>query len=164
MQERWNANWRKKLASCVVLCVLSSCATPHLYPICFYNEKRPVKQEFVDYYLPYLKEALRAAAGLNTSSEIVGTPDGRWLIATVTENENSKAGRLWIRVGCIGNATDSNRVAREIACVNYIENFVTKNQYNQFATYKAAGTIVLGEAVQDTTVLNCQTVATSSDP
>jgi hypothetical protein len=142
---------------------LSGCATPHLYPICFYNDGRPEPTEFTEYYLPKLKQALGTAGGLDKSTEITGTPDGRWLIANVTDSENSNVARVWSRVGCIGNANNSIRVANEAACVSYVANFVTKNEYNTFATYTEGQTPVIGEGVHGSTVLHCQTVTTKSD-
>lgn len=117
--------------------LFSGCATPRLYPICFYNE--PPTTRVSHEYFPKMKSTLQAALGKARSIEVIETPDGRWFVAWATEYENSSAAKVWPRIGCVGSALTSSGVLAEMACVEYLREFVKNKNYFTFGNAKDAG-------------------------
>jgi hypothetical protein len=137
---------------------------PRLYPVCFYNTTRPDKDEFSSYYVPSLATSLRLAAGLPTNANISPSPDGRWLIAITTDVENARAGAVWPRIACIGDASNSDRVSAEETCVAYVSDFMKNSNYVRFYETTVSGTTVVSEYELNQNFLHCRTVRTASDP
>ena len=113
-------------------------AKPHLYPICFYREA-PQQPVFDDYYAPRLLAVFNSTIKNSNKARASITPDGRWIVANVSKDQNSKLAKVWPRVGCIGEASDSNGIQSEKDCVEYIEQFVKDKNYFKFGNARDAG-------------------------
>jgi hypothetical protein len=127
------------MASLLLWCLLfGRGAKPHLYPICFYHEAPP-QRVFDEHYAPRLLAVFSAT--IKDSGKVRGTiiPDGRWIVANVTKGQNSKLAKVWPRVGCIGDASDSNSIKSEKDCVEYVQQFVRDKNYFKFGNARDAG-------------------------
>jgi hypothetical protein len=111
---------RGALALCVVL-GLCGCVTtgsqhaeatmPRLYPVCYFDSMPA--SEVVQANLPRLRDVLQTSFAARQPVNISVSPDGRWLVANVTEVQNQAAANVWPRVGCIGNVNDSRSAKKE---------------------------------------------------
>jgi hypothetical protein len=123
--------------SLVTVLALAVCAfgcagrQARLYPVCFYNAKPP-QDQLQSQYIPRLGDALKLSVGGNRDVKFVGTADGRWFVATTTSGENKRLAETWPRLGCIGQATSGSQVHEEAMCVEYIRDFIAKQEYLQF--------------------------------
>ena len=143
---------------------VSASANPHLYPICFFSDTRPDQAEFNAYYVPRLVEAFRTSAVLGVHARISVSPDGRWLVANTSTYQNSFVSRVWPRIACIGNASNSDRVLAEENCVNYVSDFTRKLHYVSFGRLTVSGHDVVAESILNQNALHCRSILTKSDP
>jgi hypothetical protein len=135
--------------------VFGSCTKPHIYPICFYQEA-PKRQRFQEYYAPQLTAVFSAAIKNRARTRTTITPDGRWLVAHVTKSQNSKLAKVWPRVACIGNASDSPSTKQEADCVAYVSQFVTTKNYFAFGNARDAGGFdIWNESPVKNTLVRC---------
>lgn len=142
----------------ILLLVLffAGCATPHLYPVCFYNQS-PSKEILESYYTPHLRDALRAALGDQREILAASTPDARWFVAKTTNSENSDLAKVWPRIGCIGDASTGDGVRSENGCVDYLQRFISKENYFEFGNAKDAGGIdIWSESPNPKIVVRCE--------
>lgn len=148
-----------KLGIALLLCLaVGGCASPRLYPVCFYNQQ-PSEEVFERYYLPRLKEVLEGILGAGRSAGVLGSPDGRWLIASATNPENEQIAKVWPRIGCIGQALNSNEVDQERQCALYVDAFTQTNNYLAFGNAKDQGGIdVWNEAPDNHSIVFCHQV------
>jgi hypothetical protein len=126
------------MGAAMVSLALTSCASPHLYPICFYNNPPSLKYVNI-HYLPRLQRDLQTALNTNRKIDISSSPDARWLIAKTTDAENRSAASVWPRIGCIGRANDSDSARNEADCVRYVRDFVATKNYFAFGNARDAG-------------------------
>ena len=139
----------------IVCAIASSCSTPHIFPVCYYNVVPPAGSTSSPYY-DDLVTSLRRALGAKDDLPVARSPDGRWLLAEVTEYQNDKAANVWPRVGCIGDAQNSDEVKLELYCVRYVRDFVQKRNYFQFGNAKDAGGIdIWNESGSPGDVVHC---------
>lgn len=120
--------------------VMSGCAEVRLYPVCYYDASPPIGASREVVYSNLVK-SLQAALNADQEVKVSASPDGRWLIAWTTENQNASAAKVWPRVGCIGLANDSGQVKSEIACVNYVRQFIADKNYFTFGNARDVGAI-----------------------
>jgi hypothetical protein len=114
-------------------------AKPHLYPICFYREA-PQQRVFDEHYAPRLLAVFNSTIKDSGKARATITPDGRWIVASVTKGQNSKLAKVWPRVGCIGDAVNSNTIKSQKDCVEYIQQFVSdRKNYFKFGNARDAG-------------------------
>ena len=145
----------KKLAFVASAFLLSSCATPHLYPVCFYNITPPSGHK-ADLLYVSLTDALSTSLGTGRDAKIAVSPDGRWLVASTTPSENTSVAAVWPRVGCIGTASDSDETRAEAACVDFIREFVSKGNYFSFGNARdARGIDIWNESSNPKEVVHC---------
>jgi hypothetical protein len=148
-----------KLAFFVVCCgCLTGCLHPHLYPVCFY-QAAPPQQRVQEYYAPQLVGVLQATIKDSDRLKAKVTPDGRWLVANVTKAQNAKIAKIWPRVGCIGNALDSQSTKLESDCVAYQLEFVTTKNYFTFGNARDAGEFdIWNESPVKDTLVHCHQI------
>ncbi len=138
--------------------VVAGCASPRLFPVCFYNDQ-PSQKTANEYYLPRLQSVLRGIVNESRQVDVISTPDGRWLVARTTKWEHDAVAIVWPRIGCIGTATDSAGVMREADCVSYVNGFLKNGNYLDFGVVKDVGGIeVWSEAPDNRAVVRCQSV------
>lgn len=150
------------LAMCVAFSATASAET-RLYPICFYSSARPDLNEVMTHYVPTLERALRAAAYLSQHTLVVPSPDGRWLLADTSNHQHARISRVWPRLACIGNATNSATVRLQRSCIDFIKTVLRSGQYEHFAETEVQPS-VLGEHVFAGYAVFCRTATTRSDP
>ena len=122
----------------------SGCAT-RLYPVCWYESRMPVGYEQAN-AAPQVRDTFSSATGVPIDRVAVSS-DLRWVIANVSPVGDSKARRLWPRLGCIGSATSSSPTRKQAHCVSYIEDFVTNRPYTEPGTYVGtSGTVYADES------------------
>ena len=140
-------------------CVLvTGCAKPHLYPVCFY-QSAPQQERIQQYYAPQLIASMRASAKDLGQLKPSITPDGRWLVVNVTRAQNAKLARVWPRIGCIGNALDSQSTKREADCVAYLREFVTTKNYFAFGNARDSGGFdIWNESPVKSTLVYCHRI------
>jgi hypothetical protein len=136
---------------------LTGCARQlYLYPVCFY-QAAPKQQRVQDYYSPGLMAGLSTA--LNDQVRATITPDGRWLVASLTTGQDAKLARIWPRIGCIGNALDSRGTRQEADCVMYLMAFVTTKNYSAFGNAKDVGGFdIWNESPVGDTLVHCHQI------
>jgi hypothetical protein len=145
----------KRSAAVLGAFLLSSCASPHLYPVCFYDTPAPTGHKAQLLYSS-LVDSLRASLGTPRNVDLAVSPDGRWLIASTTPSENAAAAQVWPRIGCIGIASDSDQTKAEAACVRYVSEFVSTGNYFAFGNAKDKGGIdIWNESLYPKDVVHC---------
>lgn len=119
-------------------CVLLGCVhhQARLYPVCFYSPKPPA-EEISREYVPKLQTAMRLV--VRDEARQVLTADARWFVVSTSTEENAQLAGTWPRVACIGRAGSGSEVRMEADCVDYIHQFITKQQYLQFGQVPNAG-------------------------
>jgi hypothetical protein len=138
--------------------LLSSCASPHLYPVCFYDTSPPTGHKAEQLYRS-LTDALNKSLGTDREANVAVSPDGRWLVASTTMSENAAAAQVWPRIGCIGTATDSDQTKAEASCVRYVSEFVASGNYFAFGNAKDAGGIdIWNESLNPKDVVHCNAI------
>jgi hypothetical protein len=143
------------LSAGVFVLLIQGCATPHLYPVCVYTEEHFNTKELRNFY-QQLTGILQAALSSQRAVNITASPDGRWLLADTTSGENADASAVWPRIGCVGNAVDSNSVKMEADCVSYIRQFVANENYFEFGNGKDKGGFdIWNEAPKQTGTVYC---------
>lgn len=153
------------LAATLLLCIsVPGVARTRLYPICFYTATRPNQTELINYYVPMLIAALRAAAYLSSRAKVVASPDGKWLLADTSDSQNARIAKVWARLGCIGDASNSDRVGTELACFDYVYKVISRAQPEHIDQAKIAETWIAADDLLNSYSLYCKTVATNSDP
>jgi hypothetical protein len=134
------------------------CATAHLYPICFY-QSAPTAGDLSQYYAPRFVSALNTVVSDDRRADAVVAPDGRWLVATVTKRENSKLAKVWPRLGCLGDATDSSSTKQQADCAKYLQFFVTTRSYMSFGNARDEGGFdIWNESPVPATLVRCHPV------
>ena len=135
--------------------IFGNCKKPHLYPICFYQEA-PRRQLFQQQYAPQLTTVFSAVIKDRGSTKMTITPAGRWLVADVTKSQNSRLARIWPRIACIGNASDSPSTKQEADCVAYLSQFVRTRNYFAFGNARDAGGFdIWNESPVNKTLVRC---------
>jgi hypothetical protein len=134
------------------------CAKPHLYPICFYQSP-PTADRLSNYYAPGFVSAVNTVISDDQRADAVVAPDGRWLVAKVTKRENSRLATVWPRLGCLGDATDSNSTRKQADCVKYLQFFVATRSYMSFGNARDAGGFdIWNESAVPGTLVRCHPV------
>jgi hypothetical protein len=151
-----------ELALCAMFFVFATgCMSSHrlyLYPVCFY-ESAPDQQRVQDYFAPRLVSVVDTTTKVRKGSKIALSPDGRWLVANVTESQNERIAAVWPRLGCIGNALDSPRTKQESDCVSYERQFVDSREYFTFGNAKDAGGFdIWNESAVANTLVHCHQI------
>lgn len=137
--------------------MLGGCATPHLYPICYYNT--PPSRIIADAYSSSMKEVLVTAVNGRRDIAVSASPDGRWLVANVTRMENKNVSKVWPRLGCIGDAVDSHSTRQQADCAIFVKDFVATEEYITFGNAKDAGGIdIWSESRDNKSVVRCHRV------
>jgi len=112
-----------------------------------------------EYYAPQLVGVLHATIKDSGRVKATVTPDGRWLVANVTKSQNAQIAKVWPRVGCIGNALDSQSTKLESDCVAYQLEFVTTKNYFTFGNAKDAGGFdIWNESPVKDTLVHCHQI------
>jgi len=144
--------------SLIIWCLLvGGCARPHLYPICFYQQA-PGLGRFRQDYAPPLTTAFRTIVKNKEAIPTI-TPDGRWLIANTTKSQNSRIAKVWPRLGCIGNASDSLSTKQEADCVAYVSEFIKTKNYFAFGNARDLGGFdIWNESPIPGTLVHCDQV------
>jgi hypothetical protein len=130
----------------------------YLYPVCFY-QAAPTQKRVQEYYSPMLLAGLHAT--FNDSGQIKATitPDGRWLLASLTTRQDADLARVWPRIGCIGNALDSQSTKQEADCVAYVLLFVTTKNYFAFGKARDIGDFdIWNESTVKNTSVHCHRI------
>jgi hypothetical protein len=141
---------------------LTSCTTARLYPVCFYNTSPPTGAAGELFYSK-LSKALTVSLSAERDVKAVPTPDGRWFVASVTPTENAVAAGVWPRIGCVGEARDSDEVRAEASCVEYMQRFVADQNYFAFGDSKDAGGIdIWNESLNPKNVVHCSAILPNS--
>jgi hypothetical protein len=131
----------------------------YLYPVCFY-EAAPSPKQLQDYYSPQLIAFVHTTLKDSTRVKATLSPDGRWLVANVTAAQNHQIAQVWPRIGCIGNAVDSQSTKKESDCVSYEHEFVTTGNYFTFGNAKDAGGFdIWNESPVQGTLVHCYQVS-----
>jgi hypothetical protein len=138
--------------------MLGGCVHPHLYPVCFYQASPP-QQRLQEYYGPQLVTLVQNAVGDSKQAKASLSPDGRWLTANVTRRQDRNLGAVWPRVGCLGNALDSQETKQEADCVAYLDLFVKTHNYLLFGNAKDKGGFdIWNESPARNTLVHCHQV------
>jgi len=144
--------------------VLGGCLRPHIYPVCFY-QAAPAQQRLQEYYKPQLVSLLENAIGDSIQAKASISPDGRWLIANVTKRQNRNLAAVWPRVGCVGNALDSQETKQEADCVAYLNLFVKTQNYFSFGNARDKGGFdIWNESPVRNTLVRCHRVKEDEGP
>ena len=107
----------------------------HLYPVCFY-QTAPAMEGAQKYYAPLLTEVVHTTIKNPADVRAALSPDGRWLVASVTKAQNIELSKVWPRVGCIGDAHNSDSTKQEMDCVLYERSFLSGPNYFLFGNDK----------------------------
>lgn len=123
-----------RIAAIVLLgSVFTGCASVRVYPVCFYD-KKPDSVKLDKAIISGLLNSF-AAVSLIEPSNIVISPDVRWIIARTTEEQDSNLLRIWPRVGCIGPGRSTSQVKLQIDCIAYVEDFIKERRYTVLGEY-----------------------------
>jgi hypothetical protein len=106
-------------------------ARPHLYPVCFY-QTAPSLDVVQNVYAPHLIAILNAARKGPATLHAALSPDGRWLVASLTKGQNAAISRVWPRVGCVGDPHNNETTKEEMDCVKFEQQFVSGSNYFLF--------------------------------
>ena len=133
---------------------VAGCATPSLYPICYYNTQ-PSRGEAAKNSIA-LANTLRASLGKDDKHPVGATDDGRWLASPTTARENKQLAQIWGRIGCIGDSLDSFAEKQQHDCAQFVSRFVLTRTYNSIGNARDAGGIdIWNEALDHSTVVHC---------
>lgn len=111
----------------------SGCASPKLYPICFYKDK-PDNVTLDTVFIPRLKQSFSAVTN-QAHEKITISPDARWMIVSTTDAQNKKLLEMWPRIGCIGPAGSASEVKLQIDCIDYVQSFIQERKYTELGAY-----------------------------
>lgn len=112
----------------------SGCATVRVYPICFYD-KKPELAVVERSFVPGLRQSFSAVVSTEPSNLVI-SPDVRWIVASTTDKQDGELLRIWPRIGCIGPGRSTSQVKLQADCIAYVEDFIKERRYTQLGEYE----------------------------
>ncbi len=103
-----------------------SCSTIKPYPVCFYD-RSPLDAQSKITHADKLLAVMRLY-----DHEAQTSADGRWILANTTTEQHNILIKTWPRIACIGKVTSGTEVKHAADCVEYLHDFLLKQNYLEF--------------------------------